>query len=514
MAFSPASPLTRRGLLTTAVAALGASGLLAACGGSAAVSATTAASSAVTTTAAAVPTSAIASAAPTTTAASSSAVATTAVQSVASSASTAAASVAATTASAAATTSAAVAAAPSAPTGAKTTLVFEWPQYTQEKTDYGNYIIATYQKLHPNITVEPMFNTNPTQKLTVTIAGGSPPDVGWFGAGWAALLQSFLPLDSFVKQNKVDPNNYFSKLWQSTHWLDKQYVMPNGFTVSLMYYNKDLFKASGITELTEKSTWDDLISAGAKILKPQNNIYGVALDMGSYWAELLYGGPFWSADGTKATIDNPVSTDMLQLYKDLDTKYKLVPPADLIKADGGNTQDVFLKGHLAFFAGGAWNLAPSRQTSFDWDITLLPVRSVSGQDHQATGMWTEEFFIEKDTKHQPEAWEFLQWVTGPELVNWAAQNGHIVPGRTDIANSPTFLKAFPKPANISAFFKAADIAIPVDVHPAAPKLDKALGDAVGLFTANPQKASAGEALKQANDQIQVALDSYNSGNKS
>jgi multiple sugar transport system substrate-binding protein len=509
MAPSSSSLVSRRHLLVAAIAATGAAGLLAACGGSAAVTTTSAAAS----TAAPATAATTASVAPATSAATSTP-ATTSAATVA--ASTTVSSAAATSAatSVAATTSAAAAPAPSAPTGAKTTLVFEWPQYTQEKTDYGNYIIDTYQKLHPNITVEPMFNTNPTQKLTVTIAGGSPPDVGWFGAGWAALQQSFLPLDTFVQQNKIDPKNYFTKLWQSAHWLDKQYVMPNGFTVTLMYYNKDLFKANGVTELTQKATWDDLINAATKIVKPANNIYGVALEMGSYWAELLYGGAFWNADGTKATIDNPVSTDLLQLYKDLDTKYKLVPQADLIKADGGNTQDVFLKGHLAFFAGGAWNLAPSRQTSFDWDVTLLPMRNVSGQDHQATGMWTEEFFIEKDTKHQPEAWEFLQWVTGPDLVNWAAQNGHIVPGRTDIANSPTFLKAFPKPANINAFFQAADLSIPVDVHPAAPKLDKALGDAVGLFLANPQKASAGEALKQANDQMQVVLDDYNSGKKS
>jgi ABC-type glycerol-3-phosphate transport system substrate-binding protein len=499
MAFPAASPLTRRGLLAGAVTALGASGLLAACGGAAAISTSNAAGSAAAT--AAVATTSVASAA----------AATTVAQTASSSATTAAPT---TVTRAATTSSAAVQAAPGAPSGAKTTLVFEWPQYTQEKTDYGNYIIDTYQKLHPNVTLQPMFNTNPTAKLTVTIAGGTPPDVGWFGAGWAAFLQAFLPLDTFVQQNKIDPKNYFTKLWQSSHWRNKQYVMPNGFTTTLLYYNKDIAKNAGVAPLTAKSTWSDLISAATKMQKPQSNVYGVALDMGSYYAELYYGGPLWNAAATTAAVNNAARVDMLELYKNLGTQYNLLPPADVIKADGGSSQKSFLQGHLAFFAGGAWNLAPSRAANFDWDITLLPVRNVAGQDYQATGMWTEEFFIEKDTKHQPEAWQFLQWVTGPELVSWAAKNGHIVPGRTDIANSPTFLQAFPKPANIGAFFQAADLSVPHDVHPEAPKLDKAIGDAVGLFLANPQTATATEALKQANDQVQVILDAYDSANKS
>lgn len=503
MALSASSLVSRRHLLVASIAATGAAGLLAACGGSASVTTTSAAAStaaptSVATTASAAPATSAATSAPATTSA-----ATTAAPSAA----------AATTASSAATSSAAVAPAVNTPTGAKTTLVFEWPQYTQEKTDYGNYIINTYQKLHPNVTVEAMFNTNPTQKLTATVAAGSPPDVGWFGAGWAELLQAFLPLDTFVSQNKIDTSKYFTKLWQSCHWLDKQYVMPNGFTVTLMYYNKDLLKNSAVDNPTDSWTWDDLINAGTKVLKAPSNIYGTALDMGSYWAELLYGGPMWNADGTKATIDNPVAIDLLQLYSDLNTKYKLVPPADLVKADGGDTQHSWLKGHLAFFAGGSWNLAPSRTAVFDWDIVPLPVRSVSGKSYQATGMWTEEFFIEKDTRHQPEAWEFLQWVTGPDLVNWAAQNGHIVPGRTDIANSPTFLKAYPKPANIQAFFKAADLAIPVEVHPEASKLSTALSNGVGQFLANPPKATATEALAEANKEMQAVLDAYRAGQK-
>jgi len=394
------------------------------------------------------------------------------------------------------------------------TLVFEWPQYTPEKTRYGQYIIDSYQKLHPNITVEPMFNTNPTEKLTATIAANSPPDVGWFGAGWPQLYQAFLPLDSFVQQTKVDSSKYFQKLWESCHWQSKLYTMPNGFTTTLMYFNKDLLTNVGAAAPTDTSTWDDIIASANKVLKPDKNLYGVALDMGSYYAELYYGGPFWNSDATKATISNPVATDLLQLYNDLDTRYKLVPSADVVKSYGANTEEMFFKGGLAFFAGGAWALEPVRTAAkFDWDIVPLPVRNVSGKDYQGTGMWTEEFFIEKDTKHQPEAWEFLQYVTGPELVSWAAQQGHIVPGRTDIANSPTFLQAFPQPKNIKAFFKAADLAVPTSVHPEATKLGTAIGNGVGLFLANPQKASAAEALAESNKQIQNVLDTFNAGKK-
>ena len=74
-------------------------------------------------------------------------------------------------------------------------LTFEWPTYTPPKQEWAEYAMKTYSQKFPHVTIEPMWNTNPTEKLTTTLAGGQPPDVGWFGVGHWNFHQAFRPIE-------------------------------------------------------------------------------------------------------------------------------------------------------------------------------------------------------------------------------------------------------------------------------------------------------------------------------
>src|SRR5437867_576544 len=82
-------------------------------------------------------------------------------------------------------------------------LSFEWPTYTQPKQDWAEAAIKMYQDKYPNVTVEPLWNKNPTEILTTTLASGQPPDVGWFGVGHWAFYQAFRPVEQFMSQRKL-----------------------------------------------------------------------------------------------------------------------------------------------------------------------------------------------------------------------------------------------------------------------------------------------------------------------
>jgi len=398
--------------------------------------------------------------------------------------------------------------APAAAPAEKVKLVFEWPQYTPEKTRYGEYIINTYMEKNPNIEIEPMYNTNPTEKLTVTIAGGTPPDCGWFGAGWPAFFKNFLVLDDLIERDAADINiaDYYPKLMDATTWLGQHQVLPMGFTVTLIYFNKQLFDDAGAAYPTDDWTWDDLKAMGTAIADPDNNLYGVMLDQGSYFAPLFIAGSIADEEWRQSQFYSDLRVHIVQLWKDLWNVDEIAAPPTVTAEQG--LMPMFEAGRIGMYAGGSWFLEPARKLEFDWDIVPLPIMKWSDGDHRGTGMWTEELFIMNSTEQKEEAWKFVKWACGPELLTWAASEGHVVPGRSSIAESEAFALSGKKPANISAFLKSAEFAIPTVNHPASTKLYTAVGDPLSAFFSVEETLDSDAATQTAHDNIQVVLDEW------
>jgi multiple sugar transport system substrate-binding protein len=392
--------------------------------------------------------------------------------------------------------------------GEKIKLIFEWPQYTPEKARYGEYIINTYMEKNPDVAIEPMYNTDPAMQLTVAIAGGTPPDCGWYGAGWPEFWRRFLELDAFIERDaaEVKYDEFLPKLQGATQWLGKRQVMPMGFTCTLIYFNKDMFNAAGVPLPTDDWTWDDLKAAGAAITNVDQNQWGVVLDWGSEWSEYFYAGPVADEPWKKSLFHSELRVFMIQMWKDLWNKDKIAPPGT-VQAEQG-PMPMFQTGKLAMFAGGSWALEPFRQVDFDWDIVPNPILKWTDGDKRATGMWTEELFIMDSTKYKEDAWQFVKWASGTELLTWAADQGHVVPGRRPIAESDAFIKTTQKPANIKAFLASADVSIPTVNHPAASKIYKAVGDPVGSFFSPEEPIGADEAAQQADAALQAVLDEW------
>ncbi|NPV07886.1 MAG: sugar ABC transporter substrate-binding protein [Anaerolineae bacterium] len=392
--------------------------------------------------------------------------------------------------------------------GEKVKLVFEWPQYTPEKARYGEYIINTYMEKNPDIEIEPMYNTNALEKVTITIAGGTPPDCGWLGGGWPALWKNLLVLDDLIQRDadEVRIDDFYPKLLDATQWLGQRLTMPMGFTCTLIYFNKKLFDDAGVDYPTDDWTWDDLKQMGAAIADPENNLYGVMLDQGSYYAPLFIAGPIADEDWRNSLFYSDLRVYIVQMWKDLWNTDKIAPPPAVTAEQG--LMPMFEAGRIGMYAGGSWFLEPARMLEFDWDIVPLPIMRWSDGDHRGTGMWTEELFIINTTPHKEEAWQFIKWASGPELLTWAASEGHVVPGRMPIAESEAFAESGKKPDNIRAFLVSAEFAIPYLVHPMSSKIATAVGDPLSAFFSLEETLSAKEATQTAHDNIQVILDEW------
>lgn len=402
--------------------------------------------------------------------------------------------------------------------GAKTvTIKVLWPAYTEAKLRYGQYLKEAFEKLHPDIRVEMITDPSSVEsKLTVLTAAGSPPDVGWMGGNWISFADKgfFMPLDRFIERDRqeVDPDDFISNVWNTYRWRRQMWMMPTGFTVSVFYYNRDLFQVAGLVDPKDNWTWDEMIVAAQKLTKDTDgdgkiNRWGMNIWQGSYWSVLHYNGPLFNDEGTKANFDTPVFAWALKAIRDLVYTYRVQPTTAEVKALGGD-QPMWFRGDLVgMYLGGAWALEPTkREADFDWDLVPMPVATVSGKKCRGTFYGPEGLYIHVDTKHPEEAWKFVKFAAGRETTEWAARQGHIVPGRNSAG--PAFVKTG-APRNVRAFLISASFGVPWAAHPMwNPDINAAIAPIISDQIGAQPKVSPEVAASEIQRLVQGILDTW------
>jgi multiple sugar transport system substrate-binding protein len=396
-------------------------------------------------------------------------------------------------------------------------LTFEWPTYTPPKQEWAEYAMKAYSQKFPHATVEPMWNTNPTEKLTTTLAGGQPPDVGWFGVGHWSFYQAFAPVEPFLSARRIRVDDYLPKVVEAMKWRGKMLAFPMGINTSAMFVNKGQYQKAGVPLPTDDQTWDDLIATGKRLTTGDGGakIWGNnAQYYTNTWAP-AYGGAWLDPDGTKVLINNPQTLKVMTLHRELWEKHG-VSPTPKENADIG-LLPLFATGRVAQFAGGTWGLDPFRKESFDWDLVEVPTLVDGGKKYKGAFAGTEEIFVIKGGPNQEAAADFAAWLIGSEHLTWAGNKGHIIP-----AHQKTARDAFvnpqgeTRPKNIQAFVRAANYAPPIIGHPHYTELSRTYGAAVAKWfgsAANPANTlTAEQALREAQTEMQRVLDDWNKAN--
>ena len=183
----------------------------------------------------------------------------------------------------------------------KVKLIVEWPQYTPAKTRWGEKAFWAYMQAFPNIEIEPMYNTDPNEKLTVAIAGGTPPDIAWHGFGWAAWAQQgvFMALDDIIAERAVDKSVFWEVALTDLSWDGKLYCLPIGITgPTTVAVNLKIYGEAGVDAPVDGNwTYNDLITMGPAMTKPDLKQYACTLSeaYANFWL-IGMGGNMGSKD--------------------------------------------------------------------------------------------------------------------------------------------------------------------------------------------------------------------------
>lgn len=299
-------------------------------------------------------------------------------------------------------------------------------------------VLGSFKKDHPEITLKTQTypsSTYPSQ-LDTMIAGNNWPDVMRYTYQRLGKFKEFdvlLDLTNMISKESVDD---LLPAYKAALTSDGKLVgMPHHTDTIALYYNKEMFKKSGIRipkDVNDGWTWDEL-KQYAKKLKEDNHLdyaFGGIWEKGSGYRYLPFvymnGGALLNEDGTKVTIDSQKSLAAFKLYEDL-RKDNLISKTAFTQEPQNNM--MFVAKKLAFVFAGSWQLSYMQQNMPDeWGVTYMP--QVDGKT--TSDMGGNALVAYKGTKYPKAAAIFIDYITNKSNMKAFCEAGNFLPVRQSL----------------------------------------------------------------------------------
>lgn len=217
----------------------------------------------------------------------------------------------------------------------------------------------------------------------------------------------------------------------------KIYAVPHALDLSVMFYNKALYRRAGLDPAKPPTTLNQFAEQARAIARLGGSVKGTYFGGNcggcveftfwpSIWAD---GGAVMNAAGTQSTINSPQALGVFKIYHDLYADGTAAPGS---KDENGTTWLGALQtGNIGIAPGPSSWLPLIRQKGID--IGVAPIPGVNGG--QSTFVGGDVAGIAATSSHAAEAWDFLSWTLGDHAqVEVLAKSGEII-ARTDLAKN-------------------------------------------------------------------------------
>jgi len=357
-------------------------------------------------------------------------------------------------------------------------------------------MVAYFNKTHPNIQVKAQFMTWGGAyygKVRASILGGNPPELFDVAAYAPPMFRN--NVESFTKeelaQMGINVSDYVQSAWDVVKYKGRYYGTVNSILPLGLFYNKEMFRKAGLNPNKPPRNLKEFIEYGKKLTKDTNGdgkidqwgfMFNNSMNSTPWeWESILVqsGGSLLNKEMTRATFNNKLGIDALNLCLDLSRKYKIAP---LTLSDSWMA---FAAKKVAMIVSGPWMISGFRNKV---DLGTAPLPQL-GSKRPAAWSSIDAYFFPKGKRKNTKRWNatmtYAKWVLGPEGQKFYTRM-HI-PSRLDVLNSPQE-KALPY---MSAFAKeVADGAI----YYATPQKD--MQEIYGILWSNLQGAFAGKMTAQ------------------
>ena len=238
-----------------------------------------------------------------------------------------------------------------------------------------------------------------------------PPNASWF-----------VKLDDRLKRDGPSMDRYPRAFAKAASFQGKVMGMPMRSHAQLFYWRRDVFDQLG---LDAPRTWGDVVAAGHAIRAKRTDIEPLALSYHNdgnrqslfHWVAFV-----WSAGGQvfdaamRPAWTSEAALAASEFYVGLQTKEKVTNPASASFVEQ-DARVSFQQGKSAMIPIWEWAYSPM----------ITPGESVLKPEQVAFTSWpayqgrsasvanTMPFSINSNSSKQDAAWEFLKWVSNPDL---------------------------------------------------------------------------------------------------
>ncbi|PXY27957.1 ABC transporter substrate-binding protein [Prauserella muralis] len=330
--------------------------------------------------------------------------------------------------------------------GSNTVTMTVWTS-NQAQLDLLNRLADDFSAQHDgaDVRIQSVPQADYTTKISVRLAGGDAPDLGWLGAPDAVGMAASGQLADVGPALRNDPEYRFDDFVPAafTNWRggDAVYGVPFSTSPFFVIYNKDAFATANLPEPAELAargdwTWDRLAGL-ARDLQPslprghfvfQSNEGSVYGPLPVSWPTLdpllrAHGAGFYDPQTKRCTLDSPAAAEAVGTFHRMAFDDRTaVPPG---------AQADFYAGNAAMTITQLSRLSQLEGAEFDYGIAPLP-GGPGGQPH-VTGQ--AGLVVFEQAPHKELATELLKYLTSEKAVRELAE--FYPPARTSVlADAP------------------------------------------------------------------------------
>lgn len=296
-------------------------------------------------------------------------------------------------------------------------------------------INAAFAAKYPNIKIEYDFAQN-DQSLNVALQANELPDLFWVQGDktskMAEMVKNGFILDLTPYNMDLSRNDEAQQAYCTID--GKLYCsLPSFFDTNVVYYNKDIYEANGISVPTN---WDEYV-AGLEKLKAAG-VTPIALAGKNEWDRawpIFALAPAFANDALKAAMNgtgklaDPTVAEMFQTFRDLvDQGYF---GKDFLAQDSAGAQFSFTNGKAASIIDGTW----SNSTYVDSGMNLgrFPIPNKEGKRVvQSSYSNFMTYAISSRSEHPDEAVKYLEFLSSQEAQQIMEDATGLVPTIKDI----------------------------------------------------------------------------------
>ena len=292
-------------------------------------------------------------------------------------------------------------------------------------------VVDEFNHSQNRITIDFLSVGQIEQKTLLATAGGDPPDLaGIYLVDVCAFADrnALTPLSPFMRADGTTPDQFNSRYARvyggMGSYRGEVWAVPTTPSTVALYYNKDLLRAAGLDPERPPRTKDELTEMSKKLIvrdaAGKLTQVGFLPQLNSWWGWAFaewFGGQVF--DGKDVTIStNPANVQAFTWMEDYTKLYGLENIRRLSSTFGNlsTPDDPFLSGKVAFVFDGVWRYSYVQQFHPGLNFGVAPWPEAVPGVKDFTIAESDMLVIPRGAKHPREAWEFLKYLSSPNLA--------------------------------------------------------------------------------------------------